>query len=211
MVEASLYEHLFPFTTVMKQRVVEHFDGDSLCTQRWTTACLIGCTGAFTMVDACCEGFQIATGTTSGNSGTIDFNDINQYNEDNSVIILVVKRACASMIHDYGMVDVGASVGSNTSKVIVNNDTNQTNLRFITHNGCCSTTNVICCLAIDTCWHNVKIVLTACDAEFFLDGVSQNTITTTLPSVALQPIMRAVSRSNGAKSGRIKYLEAYNV
>ena len=64
---ASLYEQLFPLTTVMKQRVVENFSGDAPDVDRWGFGNQDGTTGNLaSMADSVDGGLKLTCGTSAG-------------------------------------------------------------------------------------------------------------------------------------------------
>jgi len=206
MVEASLYEHLFPLTTIMKQRVVEHFSGDTLCTVRWTT--LIGAGSAnFTMNNAINGGFEINP-TASSSSGSVHFCCTRQYSCAGAVIIGVVSRDAAAInqiaLHEFN------TANTNHSQILMTNDACGTNYTLTTNDTTAPANTVCTAVATDGTRRNVKIQLNACDAELTLCGGSVDaTSSCDLPNTKMQPMFRGVSRT-GNVNIFFHYLEAYN-
>jgi len=210
MVEASLYEHLFPLTTVMKQRVVEHFDGDILCADRWTLSQISGCGGTVAMNDAVNGGVRVSSGATNGNSSEIDFCNIRQYCDCASVFITVFKLVGTVSQQLQG--GLFGDVAGGTSFSIVGTDTFNDACCFnmFTFDGTCSSYQSSC-VALDTSAHSHKVALNMCNNEWTIDGGCVCvTKTTNLPTTKLQPGMFTRARSAGAKSIDLIYYEAYN-
>ena len=208
-VQASLYEHLFPLSTVMKQRVVEHFDGDGLCTDRWATQNFQG-TPTFAMSDNQDEGFSILTGSTTNDGGEIDFNGVNAFNDCGSVVIGVIRAldsTCCNEVMTGSRVVTGA-----LDFAFVGMDKGFSACFFLLDTSdaaCRSQTNTATCL--DTSFHNHKLELKVCCACYTIDGgCACVTKGTDLPANAQQPFFFVATRHAGAEEGRIKYLEAYN-
>lgn len=82
-----------------------------------------------------------------------------------------------------------------------------TNWRFTTNDGGASNTDSDTGVAFDALIHSHQLELNGSNATYKLDGVLIDTITTTLPTAALQPIAFA---DGVAKSYRIRQIEAYN-
>jgi len=76
---ASLYEQLFPLTTVMKQRFVENFSGDSLDTNRWFFQSIAAGASAV-IADTVDGGLQMTTTDGASPSGYLGFDNKCQYN-----------------------------------------------------------------------------------------------------------------------------------
>jgi len=210
MVKLSLYEHLFPLTTVSKQRIVEHFDGNTLCTDRWTTVCQT-LTPAFGMADAVDEGFEIVTNANT-ERGVINFAGKRQYHDDEATMISVARRVTTDTQIAVGF---NEGCGNFTGAVAFAAMFECTAACFKTLNT--ANTNPSCqggtdtCTAINTCWTNYKIcIVDACCVTLAINGSVEATRTTFLPDVRLQPAFQSSSRAAGTKQGRIKYYEAYN-
>ena len=205
--KASLYEHLFPLTTIMKQRIVERFDGDAL-DERWQTRDIIG-TATFAMVDAIDEGFEIITSAGIDHNSQIDFNNIRQYSNIASVIIIVGRRVTATDT-DYtiGFYD-DAPDASTTSRSRMRDFSGSTFKGLNTHDGTTdSQTNSS--VAVDTIFRTYKIEMRSADNRLFIDGILEVTKTTNLPTQKLQPQFHMQSKAVATSTGRIRYLEAFN-
>ena len=211
---ASLYEQLFPLTTVMKQRVVDNFSGDTI-NDRWNTFVQ---TSSFTvsMVDSVNGGVQGVTGTGTNHGGGINFNAKRQYAHNGSVVIWVSKVDNSTNIHQIVMGGLNWSVGNADNAGLDSatwGSSHLTNANFYnrTINTAGSQTDTASSIARDTDWHVFKQVLGASDVEGFIDGISETTSTTTLPQRALNPIWGAQNGSSAsAVTVSARYMEAYN-
>jgi len=157
------------------------------------------------MADVINEGLQVEA---SNGTGEINFNNIRHYNFGGCIFLaewrglqttnqnlIVGMSADLTLPVNFN----GAHVGSSTS--IVSGFYN-----VQTNNGA-ATTSVTSAASFDTLFHGFEQELTVSSFIFTFDGVLDTTITTTLPTVPLQPIVFA----NGVgKSLRIRQLEVYN-
>jgi hypothetical protein len=204
---ASLYEQLFALTTVMKQRVVDNFSGDSL-NERWTQWNETG-TGTFAMSDEVDGGFSIITDATSGRSG-IGFNNIRQYSNSGLVVIAVIKRVSASNARTAVGAKNTQDFGAQIQGIQIQNHSGST--YYIIQSGDASTgssTNMT--TSVDTSWHNLKQELGGSDLKAYLDGTLEATHTTNLPTTKMQPLFASRSdASSNAVESRIRYMECYN-
>ena len=204
---SSLYERLSALTQVIRQRVVETFQG-SVINERWTENVVSG-TATFGMIVAVDEGFQIEiTSTTNFNRSVIQSNNKRQYDFDDSVIIGIVKRNTANTQSEFGF--SGDTDRSALSAAIVTDDSLSTFKALFTDDGTSdSTTNSS--VAVDTNFTNYKIETGASDVKLSINGILEVTKTTNRPTTKLQPFFGCESRSAASgKQSRIRYLEAYN-
>lgn len=201
----SLYEHLFPLTTVMKQRVLDNFDGDTL-NERWNKRDISG-TGTFAMVDAVDEGFSITTGSSINNASLIDFNQIRQYSETASILLMVFRRVASSA----GRIEGGFKnlTDISTDFVAVRDLVQDTFKRFITADATTAkTTNTS--VSVNTLFTSYKIEMKSASAECSIADILEVTHTTELPTAKLEPYFRVRTQTSSVREGRIRYLEAYN-
>jgi len=87
-----LYELLYG-SSLAKQRVVDDFSGDTL-NERWTTNNVSG-SNTFQMSDNIDGGFEIVTGSSLNNAGSITFNNIRQYSNVGASVIQVSQSTSA--------------------------------------------------------------------------------------------------------------------
>lgn len=208
MVEESLYEHLNPLCVVAKQRVVEHFDGDSLCTDRWSTSAGSGSVN-FTMFDDICGGFEINPTATSS-FGRANFANNRQYSCEAVVLISVVHRDSGAL--QTVMLNEQTTSSSAFSTLRMENDPCATFYAFVTGD----TTSPLCRTCTTLCTEScvkrtVKLELVlCCDATItFCGGCTEAQKGCDLPDTPLQPVLRNFSRS-GSSNARFNYLEVYN-
>ncbi len=182
----SIYDQLNASGTVAKQRFVETFSGDALDTDRWTSPT----TGA--MADEVDGGYEIS-------SGSIDFNDINQFAHNGCVAICLMKRAGTGNSY-WGLMDTSSA--SHRAQVFEGTSNTYTQLR--TKDGTTlevTDTNV----AVNTNWNNYKLELDGSSVKLNINGVLKATNSTNIPSVALQPVLGEATATT-----QFRYLEVYN-
>ncbi len=204
--EESLYEQLFALTTVMKQRVVDNFDGDTL-NERWTQTNNTG-VGTFAMADAVDEGFSVKTGVNSGDDSSLNFNNKRQYDPISCKILLAFRRVTAAT-----SVNVGASnalLFASTHYMLARNSTGETNYDLVTSDSV-SATVTASSVAIDTSFRSHQLEGKSSSVEYSIADILEATSTTRLPTVKLQPCLEIVSTSAGAKEIQIRYLEAFSI
>lgn len=204
--QASLYEHLFPLTTIMKQRVLDNFDGDTL-NERWFEKNNTG-TGTFVIVDAIGEGFSVKAGGTVSDDSLISFNNIRQYDSDNSEFIIVCRRS------SNGLLDAGCSendsMASGTDGAFMRNNNADTFYKLVTVN--VGNTQADTTINTDTSFHNHKVKNTSANSTLDIDDILEVTNTTNLPTDPVQPIFRSFTAAGPSSPDcRIKYLEVFNI
>ncbi len=205
--QESLYEHLFPLTTIMKQRVVENFNGKTL-DEKWTARNQAG-TNTFQMSDEVDGGFEIITGTTLNNEGQLDFNDIEQYDETAVVFIYIGKSEATTLqTSSYGMVN-DQVVGFRQLLAIRNNTAASSFYAGRTSDASAST-ETDTSISIDTLYHVMKGEVKSSSFKATMDGILESTISTTMPTLPLQPYWFQATRTSAAKTGHVSYFEAYN-
>mgnify|MGYP000447626042 CR=1 FL=1 len=206
--QPSLYEHLFPLTTIMKQRVVERFSGDAL-DERWFESVILGI-ATFAMVDAIDEGFQIEiTSAANNDRSSINFNNIRHYSHNSSVVIAVSRRVTANTAHHIGLSD-GNQLLSTNNYAILRDFTGETFQDLVTSDGT-TASSLASDIAINTIFHTHKLEQGSANVKLTIDGILKVTKTTNRPTVKMQPIFMVQSTSAVAgKQGRTRYLEAYN-
>ena len=207
---ASMYESRSDLTTVQKQHFVEWFSGsalDSIWNEFVQTASSSGA-----MADSVDGGFEITTTTANNAGGGINFNLIRQFAHNGSVFIAVGKNSKTALNNGlFGLQSEQRSDGAGNDSVIWNMGNSRTYWWVRTNNGAGSQTDVDSSIAKDTAWHTLKLILGASDVEGFIDGVTETTNTTTLPTVKLNPTVG--NQNDGSASAlvtSVRYMECYN-
>jgi len=201
----SLYEKLFPLTTIMKQRVVENFTGDSLDTDRWTQETVTG-SPTFGMNDS---GSFIKTGTVINGSGAFSFNVIRQFAYNGAVYITVAKQTSTSNTRLSGGFMATSVATGGTQSVFQGDTILDTNYRLQnSYSG--GTTNTSSSTAVDTSFHTHKIENKASSIDYSVDGATVVTSTTNLPNLNQQPMITVVTRDTVESEMTVRYMECYN-
>lgn len=201
---ASLYEQLFPLTTVMGQRVVENFSGDTL-NERWT----VTTTGSATVaMSDTVNGGVALTSTTTGEQAHAHFNSIHQFSSTASVFLAVVTHDIVTALRsDFGFQE---GITLDASFAFVSADTDiSTNYRVRTDDGT-TTTATTTTLAYDTSAHIHKLELTASSFDFTSDNTLALSKTTNLPDSGQQPRLFNQSKTATTKVMNVRYVEIYN-
>jgi len=211
MTEPSLYEHLNPLCVVAKQRFVEHFDGDTLCTDRWTTRNTSGAGATFIMQNAVDQGFIISSPNPgdSNDGGEIDFNSIHHYNDCGSVAIGVIQPVQSTC-------NIVAILLQNCVNLLGHHIfggmlTNSCACNYLLRTSAGTPGFTATTTAVSTNFQLHKIEMLACCAEYTVDGGCVCiTRSCTLPTNALQPTFFVQQQVAALRQGRIRYFEAYN-
>lgn len=205
-IQASLYEHLFPLTTVMKQRVVDNFDGDEL-NERWNFTNGAG-SGSGVMEDVVDAGFLITCGTANNNFSHINFNDKRPYEPTAMVFLGVCKIPTTTNCRvGLGLTNLVA-FGSHNVILGIRTDDSSTNWVITSRNT--SQTFLAGGSAFDTNLHIHHCTCGSSNLVYDVDDVLQATKTDQRPTLKQQPVCIAQTISGGAKTGNFLYYEAYN-
>lgn len=210
---SSLYERLSALTQVMGQRVIEHFSGSGLDTNRWTHVVVSG-TDTSAMSDSIDGGYSIATSTSSTNNEIYNaFNNKRQYDYQNAVCICVAKMVNTTNNYGYwGFFNTltpftGSQLDSSFVQAATPNNANYT-----LQTGDASTqTGESSGVAIDTNFHVFKIENGSSNIKLYIDGVLKVTKTTNRPTQKQQLKFGGYLGGSGTTLSTLtRYLEAYN-
>lgn len=202
--QASLYEHLFALTVLMKQRMVERFSGDAL-DERWQFTNIAG-TGSSVIDDAIDGGFKITTGATDDDESAINFNDIRQYSEIAAIVILIAS-AIANTRFRAGFSE---NTDMSNSFALADMDADNVNYELSTDDGTTESSSASDVI-IGTIARNNKIECGSANIKYTINGVLKVTKTTNRPDFRQQPYFAVKARSTGAKTGSIRFMEAFGV
>ena len=207
--QASLYEHLFPLTTVMKQRVVDNFDGDTL-NERWTFADISG-TGSEAMRDIVDGGHRVSAGTVAGNQSKIHFNGIRQYKHDASICIFVSKASATTGIATISGLSNLFQSGSFLDFALAGINTALDTVNFLMQTADNTTnTSQSTSVALDTNFHTYKIECGSANIKLTMDGVLEITKTDRRPTLKMEPTLTIKTDATPQKHIDSLYYEAYN-
>lgn len=201
--QPSLYEHLFLLTTIMKQKIVERFSGDAL-DERWRKGASTGSHDGF-MDDVIDGGYFIKSQDSLASAlAFIDFNNIRQYNFQDSIVIGVTKARASSLL----LMGFHNNLFSNSVRLQFSASSSFMFIR--SHDGTTSSdTNTD--LVPDTNEHLGKIETSSANAKLTIDGVLKATHTTNLPNAKMQPLVGGGADTTGIDRGtNVRYLEAFN-
>lgn len=205
-INSSLYERLSALTQVAGQRVVETFSGSDRQTTRWTKT--ESGAGTAAMADEVDGGFTLYPASSNTNYTQINFNNINQYDEANSVMICVFKQAT----HTGGATTCQMAT-TNTSWNLQAYGTRlwTSDTYFLLRTADASTvSNTNSSITKDTSFHNWKFEASASDIKLYLDGVLEVTKTTNRPTTPVQPVLMSWNENGNRDYSHFRYLEAYN-
>jgi hypothetical protein len=207
---ASLYEQLFPLTTVMGQRVVETFSGDALDTDRWTLTQIVATCTATTQ-DLVDGGLLLSTDTgASSPSAYLSFNDICQYDPSGFGFISTCKKGSDNNIGIKGGIGSDDGAANPAAAVFMVEGTLAIYRTLQTRNGG-SETETATTTAVSQTEFGYKLEGTGSAANLYLDGVLSATTTSNLSTTKCQPLLYIQSRSTAAvKTWSTKYMECYN-
>jgi len=207
MVFASIYEITDTITTVRKNRMWDWFDG-TVNHSRWNENDISGSGITITMSTAIGEGINISSVTTG--FGAMEFNNINQYAEDASVIHWITRKVEATCNQIWAGFDQNAT-GSIRQMAIIRNSSSTACHHLLTGDGdSCNATAMG--VTDDEVFRVNTIETNACDVDAFLcGGCSCATNSTDIPTIPMQPMWLIDNLSaSGTKNGRIRYVEAFN-
>jgi len=201
---SSVFELTEPFGFDRKQRFWDYFDGSSL-KSFWTQTDDIG-SGAFAMSDSINGGFQITSGSTSGDRSSIH-TDINHYSHLGSIIIGIVKSDSTTSRANYLSLASTSVLGQ--PRIVFVDDTADSFIRLNASDGSSSSTNTT--ISSDsTNTFLVKIETNFVTAKLWMDGNLEAIHTANLPDGDLQPAYAHGAKSNNARTGHIRYMECWN-
>lgn len=204
----SVYEMFQELTTVSRQHFWDWFDGDSL-NNRWVTESFGG-TGTFGMVDEIDGGFSIGTPAADGAVTAIHFGDKRPFSPTSSVVIFVSKVLSTSLY--VSQVGFGNDLTApwNNQQATLESELSQAKFRLKTANTSQTITNTS--VNVDLSFHSSKIECGAANIKLTLDGVLELTVTSTRPTLKLQPIIMTGSAGGAAvKTVVCRYIEAFNI
>tara|TARA_R110000751_G_scaffold55189_1_gene118402 strand:- start:754 stop:1392 length:639 start_codon:yes stop_codon:yes gene_type:complete len=205
----SLYEQLFPLTTVMKQRFVENFSGDLLDTDRWGTVTQIVATCSASIDDTVNGGFKFETDSGAGSpSASMTFIDVKQFDATASTCIATCKKNDDNLGIKIGLADNTNVSPTNHSLMVEGTLESYKSLHTKNSGGFTSTATTE---ALSQTEFSFKIENIIASSTLYINGVSGAVSTTNLPAGNLMPYYYIQSRSTAAvKSYNSTYMECYN-
>jgi len=214
MTKPSVYEHLYTFTSPGKQRMVEHFDGDVLCPNRWDQNQIFSST-TFLMKDDIDQGVEIRSNNFATSDGTITAGNNERWlHPRGSVVLGVIRRATTNGIYRIGTGNrTNGDLGQTSDEsYYIDNVSTQSCYRLGSVRGSCVTTTAMG-TAIDLSWHTVKAEITSCVVKGTIDGgcvCACHSCDLPLCSSKLYPGVKTESLSTCFGETRVRYFEAFN-
>ena len=202
---ASFYQMFNALSTVGKSRFVEWFDGNDL-SAIWTITDTGASSGA--MSDVIDAGYKITTGTASSDRREISFNQKRNFSNTSSTFIVEMLLGQTTLCVMYGGFMDNTQVAFANQAVWAYDSSISANYTLTTFN--VSQTDVNSNFVADTNWHVFSAVLGASSVTGKIVGANITTNSSTLPTAKLQPHFQVRTRTTVAKTGNIRYLEAYN-
>jgi hypothetical protein len=214
----SIYDQLNAHGTVAKQRFVDTFSGSSHDDDRWFFQDIAAGASAV-MADTVDGGLQMTTDAGSSPSGYLGFNNICQYNPSGFRFISTCKKngdGTAGAGSDYIGVRGGIGSADNPATIphmaVMSTGSFVSSTALTTNNGGSYVdTYASTPVAKSTTEFMYDIVGTPSNITMTLDGVTEITKTTALPTLKCQPVLYIQSRNtNAIKTWNCKYMECYN-
>ena len=211
MTYGSVYEITNKATTVAKYRFVDNFSGRKV-DERWTTNAFAG--GTMDMSDTINCGVYLASSTSNNARLALTFNNLYQFDQTGSSIIMVTALDKNGSTGNYGCNCgfLGGAYNATTesdSALLKNNTAEGSNMQFFTKNGSSGVTDTGIVVRDTNTFFTTKIDLGTL-ASCSLDGVlvAQRSV---LPNKAVMPYIQNIMYSGGVSTiSHISYCEAYN-
>jgi hypothetical protein len=215
----SLYEQLYPLTTIMKQRLVENFSGNILDIDRWGLY-----DGTYVMSDEADGGLLITTGPATYAAGTVGFAEagnstptVSQYaNPCTMIFNLRSVTTTQPNTHGGGLVgQIRGDMANNNSAIWVER-ANFTKWVQRNIDGSGNQSDVASTLSYtqdNQDWHNFKLELDGVTTKGSIDGVlaTVNSTYTPASSQKLSPMWGMQNQTNGSPTSiAVNYCEVYN-
>lgn len=218
MVFPSVYEMFAPLTTVRKQHFWDYFSGATL-NSRWTERNGLSGDGTVStsyavMADEVNGGVKISSNTGTWGKTTLSFNGIRPFDATASVMIFNGRRTGHSVGYNItGLSDHLLIWDNAPQEVGIKNYSEDSSFKVITSDGTQqSETDFNPTVAVDTRFHQFKIVNTSTSNSGYIDGVLGLSKTTNRPTGKVQPQMLAMTKAAEQASAinQINYIEVYN-
>lgn len=219
----SLHE-LFASNIKPRTRFVEHFSGDALDTLRWESYTNNG--GTVAMDDANNGGLYLQAATSDndyagigfGTTGSVgDDQSVRPFNQSGSKIVFIQKfsangeyQASAS---GFDQKLRGDGLGAAESGAILLTSVHNTSGKWVLRTGNGSSYSgytYVTTSSMDTDWHTFSIECKPSSAVLTIDGVTEATSTTTLPTAKMGVSFGIQSEGSATAKTNISYCEAYN-
>ncbi len=201
-----LYE-LLNGDVLANHHLVERFIGDTL-DERWQTTDVVG-DGSSIMRDNVGGGVHVLTGTSTNDKETLNFNNINQFNQNG----LELHVSFGATVADNRKVAAGFTSNTNSigaHHIEANNDTSNT---FQVLRSSDDTTSTDVATTVTSSDSNIRLFLLklfSAHATLHVAGDFEAVKTDVLPNARMQPMLEIVTRTSASRTGRFRYFEAFN-
>ena len=213
MVFPSVYEMTNPLTTVRKQHFWEYFSGATL-NSRWTA---LTQTTSFTatMADEVDGGVLLTPNSGNNGGGTIAFADKRTFAHNGSVFICNAKRSSITNFNNtptgFSSTVRGDSAGNHVAVWNMSTIGSRPNFFLKTCNNSGQEEETQSTVSMDTSFHKFRLECKSSSVDGSIDGLTDITCTSKLPTIAMQPICGLQNGSSGtAHTMNVNYVEAYN-
>ena len=200
-------------TTVRKQHFWEYFSGATL-NSRWTP---LTQTISFTatMSDSVDGGVLLTPNTANNGGGTIAFADKRTFAHNGSVFICNAKRSSITNFNNtptgFSSTVRGDSAGNHVAVWNMSTLNNRPNFFLKTCNASGQEEEAQSTVPIDTAFHKFRLECKSASVDGSIDGLTDITCTSKLPTIAMQPVVGIQNGSSGtAHTMNVNYVEAYN-
>ena len=223
-VKDSIYGNLYSPTTVSNQRFVDWFSGKELDTYRWESYTNNG--GTVAMDDANNGGLYLQAATNDNDYAGIGFGTTGSVGDDqavrpfshNSSKIIFVQKFSANSEYQASASGFdqklrGDGLGAAESGAILLTSIHNTNGKWVLRTGNGSSYSAytyVTTSSMDTDWHVFTIECKSTSAEMKIDGVTEATSTTTLPTARMGISFGIQSEGSATAKTNIHYCEAFN-
>ena len=215
----SVYEMFVEdLTTVRKQHFWEYFSGSTL-NSRWTERNGISGDGTVStsyavMADEVNGGVKISSNTGTWGKTALSFNGKRQFDATASVMIFNGRRTGHNIGYNItGLNDSVMTWDNAPQEVGIKNYSGDSSFKVITSDGTQqSETDFNPTVAVDTNFHQFKIINTSTSNSGYIDGVLGLSKTTNRPTGKVQPQMLAMTyyAEQASVINQINYVECYN-
>jgi len=203
----SVFELTDPFGFDRKKRFWDYFDGNSL-KSFWHFVNVAG-SGSGAMFDGIDGGYEITTGTSSSDSSAITFNGIRHFSNIACSCVISGKKVESANSNQVAGFSNDLIGNLARERFWVNNDVNFTNIQLVhADNDSTSLTAGTTVSGIEDRTYQLDLFSTY--GKMTIDGDFNIAVTTDLPTVKLEPVLRHITRTNGAVKMRYRYFEAWN-
>ena len=205
-------------TTVRKQHFWEYFSGSTL-NSRWTERNGISGDGTVStsyavMADEVNGGVKLSSNTGTWGKSSLSFNGKRQFDATASVMIFNGRRTGHNIGYNItGLNDSVMTWDNAPQEVGIKNYSGDSSFKVITSDGTQqSETDFNPTVAVDTNFHQFKIINTSTSNSGYIDGVLGLSKTTNRPTGKVQPQMLAMTyyAEQASVINQINYVECYN-